>query len=30
MTFLTDMPLGVVKIIPIKLHGTIELSSVSL
>lgn len=25
MTLLTDMPLGVVKIIPIKLHGTIEL-----
>src|SRR5882724_2330506 len=25
MTFFTDMPLGVVKIIPIKLHGTIEL-----
>jgi hypothetical protein len=25
MTVFTDMPLGVVKIIPIKLHGTIEL-----
>lgn len=25
MTFFTDMPLGVVKIVPIKLHGTIEL-----
>jgi hypothetical protein len=25
MTFFTDMPLGAVKIIPIKLHGTIEL-----
>ena len=25
MTLLTDMPLGVVKIIPMKLHGTIEL-----
>jgi hypothetical protein len=25
MTLLTDMPLGVVKVIPIKLHGTIEL-----
>jgi len=25
MTFFTDMPLGVVKLIPIKLHGTIEL-----
>lgn len=25
MTFFTDMPFGVVKVIPIKLHGTIEL-----
>jgi len=25
MTFFTDMPLGMVKIIPIRLHGTIEL-----
>ena len=25
MTFFTDMPLGVVKIVPIKLHGTVEL-----
>jgi hypothetical protein len=25
MTFFTNMPLGVVKIIPLKLHGTIEL-----
>jgi hypothetical protein len=25
MTFFTDMPLGVVKIVPLKLHGTIEL-----
>jgi hypothetical protein len=25
MTLLTDMPLGAVKVIPIKLHGTIEL-----
>ena len=25
MTFLTDMPLGIVKVIPIKLHGAIEL-----
>jgi hypothetical protein len=25
MTLLTDMPLGVVKVIPLKLHGAIEL-----
>ncbi len=25
MTLFTDMPLGVVKLVPIKLHGTIEL-----
>src|ERR1700753_2422043 len=25
MTLFTDMPLGVVKVIPLKLHGTVEL-----